>query len=391
MDPVGEHLGSPQCLSPPELTQKSPLIMGVYMNTKTKTKTKTELLGMGIKELEDFMESVGESRYRGRQMHRWIYQKAVSSFYEMSDISRDLRTKLDELARISIPRVLKQRASIDGTRKFLMELEDKKRIESVVIPHSRNKDTRYTLCISTQVGCPIGCVFCATGNSGFQRNLEAYEMIGQVLGSERELQKRLKSNENGLITNVVYMGMGEPMLNYDQVIKSIYTLNDPKGINIGQRHITISTSGDVRGINQLAQENLQVTLAVSLHACSNELRDKLIPLNRKYPLEELIKSIEQYIRLTNRRVTFEYLLLDGVNDHKEDADKLITLLKPLLANVNLIPYNEVVGLEFKQPSPQQVNEFYYYLLQAGVNVTLREEKGADIEAACGQLRAEYRK
>lgn len=391
MDPVGEHLGSPQCLSPPELTQKSPLIMGVYMNTKTKTKTKTELLGMGIKELEDFMESVGESRYRGRQMHRWIYQKAVSSFYEMSDISRDLRTKLDELARISIPRVLKQRASIDGTRKFLMELEDKKRIESVVIPHSRNKDTRYTLCISTQVGCPIGCVFCATGNSGFQRNLEAYEMIGQVLGSERELQKRLKSNENGLITNVVFMGMGEPMLNYDQVIKSIYTLNDPKGINIGQRHITISTSGDVRGINQLAQENLQVTLAVSLHACSNELRDKLIPLNRKYPLEELIKSIEQYIRLTNRRVTFEYLLLDGVNDHKEDADKLITLLKPLLANVNLIPYNEVVGLEFKQPSPQQVNEFYYYLLQAGVNVTLREEKGADIEAACGQLRAEYRK
>ena len=391
MDPVGEHLGSPQCLSPPELTQKSPLIMGVYMNTKTKTKTKTELLGMGIKELEDFMESIGEPRYRGRQVHRWIYQKAVSSFYEMSDISRDLRTKLDELARISIPRVLKQRASIDGTRKFLMELEDKKRIESVVIPHSRNKDTRYTLCISTQVGCPIGCVFCATGSSGFQRNLEAYEMIGQVLGSERELQKRLKSNDNGLITNVVYMGMGEPMLNYDQVIKSIYTLNDPKGINIGQRHITISTSGDVRGINQLAQENLQVTLAVSLHACSNELRDKLIPLNRKYPLEELIKSIEQYIRLTNRRVTFEYLLLDGVNDHKEDADKLITLLKPLLANVNLIPYNEVVGLEFKQPSPQQVNEFYYYLLQAGVNVTLREEKGADIEAACGQLRAGYRK
>lgn len=354
-------------------------------------KIKTELLGMGIKELEDFMESIGEPRYRGRQLHRWIYQKAVSSFYEMSDLSRDLRTKLDELARISIPRVLKQRASVDGTRKFLMELEDKKRIESVVIPHSRNKDTRYTLCISTQVGCPVGCVFCATGNSGFQRNLEAYEMIGQVLGSERELQKRLKSNENGLITNVVYMGMGEPMLNYDQVIKSIYTLNDPKGINIGQRHITISTSGDVKGINRLAEENLQVTLAISLHACSNELRDRLIPLNRKYPLEELIKSIKQYIRLTNRRVTFEYLLLDGVNNRKEDADKLITLLKPLLANVNLIPYNEVEGLEFKQPSPQQVNEFYHYLLQAGVNVTLREEKGADIEAACGQLRAGYRK
>ncbi len=353
--------------------------------------TKTELLGMGIKELEDFMESIGEPRYRGRQVHRWIYQKAVSSFYEMSDLSRDLRNKLDELARISIPRVLKQRASIDGTRKFLMELEDKKRIEIVVIPHNGNKNTRYTLCISTQVGCPIGCVFCATGNSGFQRNLQAYEMIGQVLGSERELQKRLKSNENGLITNVVYMGMGEPMLNYDQVIQSIYSLNDPKGINIGQRHITISTAGDVKGINRLAQENLQVTLAISLHACSNELRDRLIPLNHKYPLEELINSIKQYIHLTNRRVTFEYLLLDGVNNSREDAQMLIKLLKPLLANVNLIPYNEVEGLEFKQPPPEKINQFYYYLLDAGVNVTLREEKGADIEAACGQLRAGYRK
>lgn len=354
-------------------------------------KTKTELLGMGIRELEDFMESVGEPRYRGRQVHMWIYKKAISSFYEMSDLSRDLRNKLDELTRISIPRVLKQRASIDGTRKFLMELEDKKRIESVVIPHSRNKDTRYTLCISTQVGCPIGCAFCATGNSGFQRNLEAYEMIGQVLGSERELQKRLKSNENGLITNVVYMGMGEPMLNYDQVIQSIYTLNDPKGINIGQRHITISTSGDVKGINRLARENLQVTLAISLHACNNELRNTLIPLNRKYPLEELIPSVQEYIRLTNRRVTFEYLLLDGINNSREDANMLIKLLKPLLANINLIPYNKVEGLEFQPPSPPQVNEFYHYLLDGGVNVTLREEKGADIEAACGQLRAGYRK
>jgi 23S rRNA (adenine2503-C2)-methyltransferase len=367
--------------------KENPVGMGVNMNVKTKT----ELLGMGIKELEDFMESIDEPRYRGRQVHRWIYQKAVNSFYEMSDLSRDLRIKLDDLARISIPRVLKQRASIDGTRKFLMELEDKKRIESVVIPHSGDKNTRYTLCLSSQVGCPIGCAFCATGNSGFQRNLQAYEMIGQVLGSQRELQKRLKTNDNGLITNVVYMGMGEPMLNYDQVIKSIYSLNDPKGINIGQRHITISTAGDVSGINLLTRENLQVTLAISLHACTNELRDRLIPLNRKYPLEELINSIKEYIRITNRRVTFEYLLLDGVNNRREDAQMLIKLLKPLLANVNLIPYNKVEGLEFEPPSPQQVTQFYHYLLEAGVNVTLREEKGADIEAACGQLRAGYRK
>lgn len=354
-------------------------------------KMKTELLGMNMTEIEAFMESIGQPAYRGRQVYKWIYIKAVSSFYEMSDLSRELRNQLDEVARVSIPRVLKQRASVDGTRKFLMELEDKKRIESVVIPQTKRKDTRYTLCISTQVGCPVGCLFCATGNSGFQRNLKAYEIIGQVLGSQRELQKRLKSNEKGLISNVVYMGMGEPMFNYDEVIKSIHNLNDPKGINIGQRHITISTSGDINGINKLATEDLQVTLAVSLHACDNKLRDKLIPLNRKYPLEKLMAALEQYNRVNNRRITFEYLLLDGVNNSGEDAAKLAKMIKPLLANVNLIPYNEVEGLPFKKPSPQKVIEFYNYLLQAGVNVTVRDEKGADIEAACGQLRAEYKK
>jgi 23S rRNA (adenine2503-C2)-methyltransferase len=354
-------------------------------------KMKTELLGMNMTEIEAFMESIGQPAYRGRQVYKWIYIKAVSSFYEMSDLSRELRNQLDEVARVSIPRVLKQRASVDGTRKFLMELEDKKRIESVVIPQTKRKDTRYTLCISTQVGCPVGCLFCATGNSGFQRNLKAYEIIGQVLGSQRELQKRLKSNEKGLISNVVYMGMGEPMFNYDEVIKSIHNLNDHKGINIGQRHITISTSGDINGINKLATEDLQVTLAVSLHACDNKLRDKLIPLNRKYPLEKLMAALEQYNRVNNRRITFEYLLLDGVNNSGEDAAKLAKMIKPLLANVNLIPYNEVEGLPFKKPSPQKVIEFYNYLLQAGVNVTVRDEKGADIEAACGQLRAEYKK
>lgn len=354
-------------------------------------KVKTELLGMSMAELENFMAAIGESGFRGRQIHKWIYTKAVNSFYEMSDLSRDLRNRLDEIAQVSIPRVLKQRVSADGTRKFLMELEDKKRIESVVIPHNQKKDSKYTLCISTQVGCPVGCAFCATGNSGFQRNLKAYEMVGQVLGSERELGKRLKSRENGIISNVVYMGMGEPMFNYDEVMKSIYILNDPKGINIGQRHITISTSGDVAGINRLAQENLQVTLAVSLHACSNELRDKLIPLNRKYPLETLRCALEQYQHHTNRRVTFEYLLLHEVNDSLEDAQRLVKLVKPLLANINLIPYNEVEGLGFTKPPGEAVRRFYNFLVEAGVNVTIREEKGADIEAACGQLRGEYRR
>lgn len=354
-------------------------------------KAKTELLGMEISELEEFMVAIGEPAFRGRQIYKWIYTKAVNSFYEMSDLSRDLRNRLDELAQISIPRVLKQRVSTDGTRKFLMELEDKKRIESVVIPHNQNKDSKYTLCLSTQVGCQVGCVFCATGNSGFQRNLKAYEMVGQVLGSEKELGKRLKATENGLISNVVYMGMGEPMFNYDEVMKSIRILNEPKGINIGQRHITISTSGDVAGINKLAKENLQVTLAISLHACDNELRDKLIPMNRKYPLEKLSMALKEYQELTNRRVTFEYLLLQEVNDSLEDAQRLVKLVKPLLANINLIPYNEVEGLPFKKPSPERVRQFYNYITQAGVNVTIREEKGADIEAACGQLRAEYKR
>lgn len=348
---------------------------------------------MGIKEIEDYMIVLGEPAYRGRQIYKWIHSKGISSFYEMTDLPRELRNHLDDKAKISIPRVLKQRVSNDGTRKFLMELEDKKRIESVLIPHNEKqyKNHQYTICISSQVGCPVGCVFCATGNSGFQRNLKAYEMIGQVLGSQRELAKRLKSSNDNLISNVVYMGMGEPMLNYDEVIKSIKILNEPKGIGIGQRHITISTSGDITGIYRLINENLQVTLAVSLHACYNELRDKLIPLNRKYPLEKLVLALKHYNQITNRRITFEYILLDQVNDSLDDAIRLIKMVKPLLANINLIPYNEVGGLPFKKPSTSKVMQFYNYLNNEGLNVTIREEKGADIAAACGQLRAEYRK
>lgn len=348
--------------------------------------SKTELLGMDIKALEEYLKSLGEPRFRASQIHTWIYRKAVSSFYDMSDIPRELRIKLDNVASVSIPRVLKQRVASDGTRKFLFEMNDKKRIETVVIPQSMEKDSRYTLCISTQVGCPIGCLFCATGQSGYQRNLKAYEMVGQVLGSKREMARKLK-NDGELITNVVYMGMGEPMLNYDEMTASIYILNDHKGINIGQRHITVSTSGDVAGIRRLANEKLQVTLAISLHAGNNELRDHLIPLNRKYPLEQLIDAVRFYIESTNRRVTFEYVMLDGVNVGADDAAALIKLIKPLLANINLIPYNEVSGLEFRKPSSATIRRFYNQLTRGGLNVTLREERGADIEAACGQLSA----
>jgi len=346
---------------------------------------KVELLGKDVSELEDFAVAAGQPKYRGRQLYKWIYKKETSSFYEMTDLPKEQRVFFDEIASISIPRVLKQRVSRDGTRKFAMELADKKKIETVVIPHNGEGQNRYTLCISTQVGCPIGCLFCATGQSGFQRNLAFYEIVGQVLGSKKELQKRLKKEDDDLIANIVYMGMGEPFLNYDATLKSIHIINDPKGINIGQRHITISTCGEVEGIKKLTRENLQVILAISLHAANDQLRDRLIPLNRKYPLGMLLSAVEDYIAVTNRRVTFEYVLLEGVNNSCEDARDLIRLIKPLLANINLIPYNSVSGLDFSQPETDKVWQFYNWLVQGGLNVTLREEKGADIEAACGQL------
>lgn len=348
---------------------------------------KTELLGMNLKTLEDFLQLLGEPRFRANQIFTWIYRKAVSSFYDMSDIPKELRIRLNEIAVISIPRVLKQRVSQDGTRKFLMEMQDKKRVETVILPQSLDKNTRYSLCISTQVGCPVGCGFCATGQSGFQRNLTDFEMLGQVLGSRRELAKRLKTDDEQLITNVVYMGMGEPMLNFEEMIKSVRLLNDHRGINIGQRHITISTAGEVRGIEKLAKTDLQVTLAISLHACTNELRDQLIPLNRKYPLEMLMQAVRAYIAHSHRRVTFEYIMLDGVNIGMNDAAAMVKLIKPLLANVNLIPYNEVTGLDFQKPPAAKIRQFYKWLTEGGLNVTLREERGADIEAACGQLSA----
>ena len=345
----------------------------------------TQLLGMNYEQLEEYLLQMGQPRFRGRQIYKWIYQKDTNSFDEMSDIPLSLRQQLERCAVVSMPRILKQSLSQDGTRKLLMELEDRRRIETVVIPQSEERGSRYSLCISTQVGFPVGCAFCATGSSGYQRSLQSFEMVGQFLSSRRELKRRLKKNEDNIISNVVYMGMGEPFFNYDQVMASIYLLIDPRGINLGQRHITVSTSGEAIGIKRLAAENLQVTLAVSLHAAHDQLRDRLVPLNRKYPLAKVLEAVEHYIQKTNRRVTFEYIMLDNVNISREDANRLVKILKPLLANVNLIPYNEVETLPFKRPSSNKVGQFYHWLVEGGLSVTIREERGGDIEAACGQL------
>ena len=349
---------------------------------------KTEIMDMNQAELENWMLTQVQPPFRARQIYKWIYQKDVNSFYDMSDLPKDLRAHFDSIAAISFPRFIKQRASADGSRKFLLELKDKKRVETVLIPHS--EDAAYSICLSTQIGCPIGCSFCATGQSLFQRNLTASEITGQVLSSRRELARKVKQTEAALISNVVYMGMGEPLLNYDATVESIYTINEHRGINIGQRHITLSTCGEASGIRRLASEGLQITLAVSLHAPNDRLRDSLIPINHKYPLAALMKAVDEYIMITNRRVTFEYLLLDQINMQRSHVEELIALVKPRLVNLNLIPYNEVAGLPFKTPPRSSVEQFYRRLADAGLTVTLRRKYGDDIAAACGQLSAPVR-
>ena len=349
---------------------------------------KTELLGLSLEEMERTIVSLGLPRFRARQIYHWLYKHHVHSFYHMNNLPKELRYFLDKKVSITVPRVLKARVSSDGTRKFLLEAADKKRIETVAIPQFRVDGKKYTICVSSQVGCPVGCKFCATGQSGFERDLTAGEITGQVVAVEREIEQREKLVPGErYLTNVVFMGMGEPLLNLDAVLEAIRIINDEQGIGIGQRHITISTAGVIPGIRVLAESGLQVTLAVSLHATTNEVRNRIIPMNRKYPLESLIESISHYIDSTGRRVTFEYLLLDGVNSSLQDAYRLSTMVKPLLVNVNLIPYNQTERLYYRRPDQDTINSFLSCLTREGVNVTLREEMGGDIEAACGQLKS----
>ncbi len=345
-----------------------------------------ELMGLLPAELENWLQEIGEPAYRGRQIYQWIHQKNVFSFAEMHNLPRTLREKLANTATLYLPPVLKQQLAPDGTRKLLLEMADGKRVETVLIPQQDRGRDRYSICISSQIGCPVKCAFCATGNSGFYRNLTTGEIVGEVLSTRKALHQSLGVPETEkLITNVVYMGMGEPFLNYDAMIKSIRILNEHQGIDMGQRRITVSTSGEVRGIMRLIEENLQVTLAVSLHACNNELRDRLVPMNRKYPLGKLMEALALYYKKTGRRITFEYILLDDCNMSRRDAEDLIRFQKPLGANINLIPYNQVPGLPFKRPAREKTAAFVKYLKEKNVNVTLRGEHGPGIQAACGQL------
>lgn len=343
--------------------------------------------GLDLVELQMFVEEHGEKKYRAMQLFGWLYAKGARSFDEMTDISKEFRTTLAQTAMISNLQLVRRSISVDGTMKFLFGLNDSLAIESVLIPPTKDSsgaEKRLTLCVSTQVGCPLDCKFCATGSMGFARNLTSGEIVDQVIQAQHYSQKR--------ITNLVYMGMGEPMLNYENVMKSIDLLNDDRGLNIGARHITLSTAGYANKIRQMADENRKVKLALSLHSLDNEKRATLMPITKKFPVAELISSLEYYYRKTRRRPTFEYILFDGFNDSEVDIRAFITLSKRIPCKVNLIPFHSI---EFTQeldfipllkPTPHpRVEAFAHALRNAGITVMVRSSSGEDINAACGQL------
>ena len=334
--------------------------------------------GLYLKELKQYLKSLNQPEYRAAQIFQWLYQKQANDWDEMTDLPQDLRLSLKE-QKVSLG-CLKLRShsqATDGTIKYLFELSDKRSIESVYIPEAG----RRTVCFSTQVGCGLGCVFCATGQQGLIRNLNVAEIIDQPLRISRATGER--------ISNLVAMGQGEPLANYDALLKAIRIFNDPKGMGIGARHITVSTCGLVPGIDRFAEEDHQVNLAVSLHAASDELRDRLMPINKSYPLQELMAACQKYITKTGRRVTFEYVMIAEVNDRQGDLNGLVRLLSGMLCHVNLIPFNPIPDSEFKRSRPQRVQDFATRLTQAGIETTIRRERGSDFDAACGQLQGKW--
>jgi 23S rRNA (adenine2503-C2)-methyltransferase len=343
---------------------------------------KPSIYDLSLRELEAWFAAKRHPRYRARQVLHWTYQRRVSQFQQMSDLPENLRRSLsDELGCELLP-CARQTGSSDSTRKFLFALSDGTFIESVLIPASPalygSAADRKTICVSTQVGCGFGCKFCASGLDGWTRNLEVGEIVQQIL--------RVESLSAEKINNIVFMGMGEPLANYENLLKAIDIINARWGLGIGARHITISTSGLVPRIRQLAEQPLQVRLAISLHGATDDVRQKIMPINRRFNVESLIDACRYYRQRKRQRITFEYILIDQVNDHLEQAVELARLANRLEAKVNLIPYNAVEGLSWRRPSEMRQHVFYRALRKNGVDATIRREKGHDINAACGQLR-----
>ena len=333
---------------------------------------------LSLKDLEEYLLSKNLKPFHAKQIFRWLYDKRVTDFALMSDISKKMIDQLKEDFVIESLKVRDLQISKDGTKKFLFEMSDGALVESVLMIF----DYGYSACVTSQVGCNMGCTFCASGLLKKQRDLSAGEIVSQALMIQNELDK-----DDKRLGNIVVMGTGEPFDNYDNVMKALSIINDPFGLMIGSRHISISTCGVVPGILRFAQENLQYNLAISLHAPNDELRSRLMPINRAYPLKELFAALDVYSGSNNRRLTFEYLLLKDINDSKKEADEIKELLKGRNAYINLIPYNKVNEKDFETSSDEYALRFYDLLKKNNVAVTLRQKKGDDIDAACGQLRA----
>jgi 23S rRNA (adenine2503-C2)-methyltransferase len=335
------------------------------------------ILDLDLQELKQWMKTNKESEFRAKQVFDWIY-KSVWNFDEMSNIPEGLRKKLKENFYIEIPEIVEiLKSNSDDTQKFLLGYSDGNVIETVVMKYKHGN----SICVSTQIGCKMGCRFCASTIGGVIRNLTSGEILAQILAAQKAVGER--------ISNIVLMGSGEPLDNYENVLRFIYLVNSEDGLNIGQRHITLSTCGIVPKIYELAEENLQITLAISLHAPNDTLRRSMMPIAYRYSIEELINVCKAYIEKTNRRITFEYSLVKGVNDSSEQAKQLIELLRGLLCHVNLIPINEIRENSYKKSTSDNVKAFYNKLISSGIETTVRKEMGADINADCGQLRRSY--
>lgn len=336
---------------------------------------RTDLAELELAELEAALGARGEARFHARQLYRWVYRRGVTDFALMTDLSRALRARLQEEFTLTTPHIVGDERSVDGTRKFQLELADGRRIEAVFIPDTPS----MTFCISTQVGCAMACGFCLTGKMGLVRHLTAGEIAGQV---------RVLAQATGLADfpfNVVLMGMGEPLHNYDNTMKALRMLYAAPGLAVSPRRITLSTVGIVPGLERLAREPVMPNLAVSLHATTDEQRSRLVPPNRKYPLEAILDACRRFPLKKRSRITFEYVLLDGVNDTPDDARRLVKLLSGIKAKVNLIPLNPAPGIPFERPSDERVNRFAQILADRHVTVSVRKSRGRDIRAACGQL------
>ncbi|MCH2025116.1 MAG: 23S rRNA (adenine(2503)-C(2))-methyltransferase RlmN [Verrucomicrobiota bacterium] len=340
------------------------------------------ITGLTKEEIEHDLLELGEPKYRASQVIEWVYNQRVTKFGDMSNLPEKLRERLSSTYTINSLTPVHDSRSNDTTKKYLYQLQDGRYIESVIIPASTNvngnRSSRQTLCVSSQVGCAYGCKFCASGLDGFTRNLETSEIIGQVLAVEEESKKK--------INNIVFMGMGEPLANLENLMHAIKIINADWGLGIGARHITVSTSGLAPEIMKIADQPLQIRLAVSLHGASDDVREKIMPINKKYPLNDLIESLQYYNSKKKHKITFEYILIKGVNDSEEQANSLAKLASSLRAKVNLIPYNKVEELHWERPSETAQKNFLNILTKKRIQATLRKEKGHDIEAACGQLR-----